>query len=78
MVKFKQIRIPGWLTYSQAANRTKLSISSVRVYAARAVFERAYVHGEFPLISESSVQNYLETRAPVGKPKKSRKKEPSK
>jgi hypothetical protein len=64
----RKLVLQDWLTYTQAARELNLSISSVRVYASRGVLERAYVGGEFPLVSRESVEAYKEDRIPAGNP----------
>jgi len=64
----RKLELRDWLTYAQAARELNLSISSVRVYASRGVLERAYVGGEFPLVSRESVEMYKEDRIPAGNP----------
>lgn len=64
----RKLTIPKWMTYAQAARKLNLSISSVRVYASRGILERAYVGGEFPLVSRESVEAYEESRVPAGNP----------
>lgn len=64
----RNLKLAHWLTYSQAARELNLSISSVRVYASRGVLDRAYVAGEFPLVSRASVESYMRERIPAGNP----------
>jgi len=64
----RNLRLPQWLTYTQAARELGLTVSSVRVYASRGILERAYVGGEYPLVSVESVEAYKLERSPAGNP----------
>ena len=62
------LRLRDWLTYEEAARELGLSPGSIRVYAARGVFDRRYIGGEYPMLSRKTVRAYKLNRKEPGNP----------
>lgn len=61
------IKLRGWLTYAEVAERLNLKPETVRKYVFHKVFERDML-GSFPLISERSVVRFEKHRRKPGNP----------
>lgn len=61
------LKVKGWMTYREAADRLGLDIDTVRRYTYRKIFDLDYI-GEHPMVSESSVTKYEKNRRKPGNP----------